>query len=83
MTTQPFDLQKVIDEDGVEALAVAMTNKLAACRKKGRGGWDRPEECSTDFLRKLLFNELAKESADVIDIANYCMMLYNRGITYV
>jgi hypothetical protein len=78
-----YDPQLVIDEDGVEALSVAMTNKLAETRKKGRCGWDDPNEISTDRLKVLLFNQLAKEPADVVDIANYCMMLYSRGVRFV
>lgn len=71
------------DDMGVLRFSVAMRAKLAECRAKGRGGWDNPEECSTDYLRKLMFNEMAKDSADIVDIANYCMMLFNRGVTHV
>lgn len=71
------------DDSAVVRFAKAMRDKLAVTRAKGRGGWDNPNECSTERLKVLLYNQMAKESADVVDIANFCMMLHQRGVTHV
>jgi len=71
------------DDSAVTRFSKAMRDKLADCRERGRGGWDNPLECSTDRLKVLLFNQMAKEPADVVDIANLCMMLHQRGVTHV
>jgi hypothetical protein len=71
------------DDSAVTRFSKAMRDKLALTRSQGRGGWDNPNECSTDRLKVLLFNQMAKEPADVVDIANLCMMLHQRGVQFV
>ena len=65
-----------LDENGVDFLAHAMKVKLAKKREQGRGGWNNPDECSAEYLSDLLISHLAK--GDLVDIANFCMMLYVR-----
>jgi hypothetical protein len=70
------DPAEKIDNDAVDAIAEAMKAKLGQKRLEGRGGWNDPEQCSSDQLAKMLINHVTK--GDVIDIANFCAMLYNR-----
>lgn len=69
------------DELAVDRFAGAMTTKLAAARRKGRyldhGGWDRKEECTAEDLSRLLREHV--EKGDPVDVANFCMMLHQRG----
>lgn len=68
------------DDLAVDRFAVAMKAKLAAARAKGRGGWDDPEQCSVEFLAKLLIGHVRKgNSGNFEDIANLAMMLHQRG----
>jgi len=64
------------DENGVDALARAMKEKLHAKRLEGYGGWNKPDECTVEHLAKLLLDHLPK--GDPVDIANFAMMLFNR-----
>jgi hypothetical protein len=65
-----------IDDEAVDRFATAMKAKLAKAREKGRNGWQSPEwtapEISLDLLRHV-------EKGDPIDVANYCMFLFERG----
>lgn len=68
------------DDLAVDAFAVAMKEKLAAARLKGRGGWDDPEQCSDAYLADLLIKHLGKGNAgNFEDVANLAMMLHQRG----
>lgn len=68
------------DDEAVDRFAAAMKAKLAAARKKGRGGWDDPNSCSVEFLAKLLVEHLGKGNAGTFeDVANFAMMLHQRG----
>jgi hypothetical protein len=78
------------DDVGVERFAKAMSAKLAKKRDEGRGGWNRepytvqPDRgdrverlgCTVAGLRKMLREHF--ESGDPVDIANFCMMIWNR-----
>lgn len=69
------------DNTGVEVLASAMKNKLRVCRVRGKGGWNDPNRCSVEWLLDLLRQEVQKGVLlDPVDVANYAMMIYNRGI---
>lgn len=67
------------DDKHVNRFSAAMKRKLALKREQGRGGWDDPKECSIDYLAQLLFDHLNK--GDPVDIANFCMMIQERGST--
>jgi len=69
--------KKHTDDLAVNRFAEAMKKKLSKKRKEGRSGWDDPEQCSIDFLIRLLHDHYQK--GDVVDIANICMMLNQRG----
>lgn len=56
----------------------AMLQKMRSAFKAGRAGWNRPSECTVHRL-VALFNR-AVEQGDLIDIANYTMMLHGRGV---
>lgn len=65
------------DDYHVDEFTVAMKDKLALKRGEGRGGWENKEECSTEFLSRLLREHV--EKGDPVDVANFCMMLHQRG----
>lgn len=67
------------DDAAVDRFAATMKWKLAKKRAEGRGGWDNPAVCSIDDLARMLVTHVAK--SDPIDIANFAMMLWNRGET--
>lgn len=67
------------DDAAVDAFAVAMKAKMAAARAKGRGGWEDPAQCSADDLSRMLRDHVDK--GDPRDVANFCMMLHQRGET--
>jgi len=65
------------DSVAVDRFASEMKVKLAQKRAEGRGGWQHKESCSGDFLSQLLREHV--EKGDPIDVANFCMMLHQRG----
>lgn len=68
------------DDAAVDRFAAAMKAKLAKARKKGRGGWDDPAQCSVEALAQLLVDHLSKGNAGTFeDVANFAMMLHQRG----
>ncbi len=67
------------DDLAVDRFAAAMKAKLAKKRAQGYSGWDNPEECPIIQLERLLEQHFYK--GDFIDIANFCMMLHQRGRT--
>jgi Zn finger protein HypA/HybF involved in hydrogenase expression len=64
------------DDAAVDAFAAAMKAKMADARAKGRGGWEDPAQCSALDLCRLLRDHV--EKGDPRDVANFCMMLWNR-----
>ena len=68
------------DETGVERFAEAMLKKLAKKRNQGKRGWNTTRAsgwgCSVRELEEMLREHLVK--GDVIDLANCCMMIWNR-----
>lgn len=71
------DPGREIDELGVEELAAAMKAKLLQKRIEGRSGWDNPARCLVANLANQFIDHLAK--GDLIDLANYLMMLNHRA----
>lgn len=65
------------DDLAVDCFAAAMKAKLARKRTEGRGGWEDPAQCSTEFLSKLLREHV--EKGDPLDVGNLAMMLHQRG----
>lgn len=69
-----------IDELGWASFHAACVQKMAAARAKGRGGWDDPQQCSAGNLAYLLLEHLRKGNQGTFeDVANFCMMLHQRG----
>ena len=66
----------LVDETGVEDLAVAMKEKLAKKREEGRGGWYDNEKCPAERLALMLLDHLPK--GDPVDLANFAMFIHNR-----
>jgi hypothetical protein len=79
MASAPAAAQQAAHADdlAVDRFAVAMKDKMARSRAKGRGGWDDPAQCSAQELQTMLLDHLAK--GDPVDVGNFCMMLWNRG----
>lgn len=68
------------DDTAVDLFAVAMKTKLASARAKGRSGWDDPAACSVEHLADLLLEHIGKGNSGTFeDIANFAMMLHQRG----
>lgn len=68
------------DDLAVNHFARAMKAKLRAAREKGRAGWSDPLQCSAEYLAELLVDHLPKGNAgNFEDIANFAMMLHQRG----
>ncbi|KQY71327.1 hypothetical protein ASD52_06485 [Ensifer sp. Root142] len=65
------------DDAAVDSFFYEMKEKLAKKRDEGRGGWENKAECSEVFLSQLLREHV--EKGDPIDVANFCMMLSQRG----
>jgi hypothetical protein len=65
------------DDTAVDSFAHEMKEKLSRKRDEGRGGWENKAECSAEFLSQLLRSHV--EKGDPVDVANFCMMLFNRG----
>jgi hypothetical protein len=65
------------DNAAIDQAAVAMKGKMAACRVKGRSGWNDPLLCSAQTLRNMLRDHV--EKGDPVDVLNLAMMLFNRG----
>lgn len=70
--------EKHIDDFAVDQFACFMKEKMKKSRQKGRGGWSQPLQCSGEHLAKLLIEHVKK--GDLVDIANFAMMLCMRGI---
>lgn len=68
---------KHADDVAVEAFAKVMSDKLASKRALGYGGWDDKNKCSSEQLSQLLREHV--EKGDPVDVANFAMMLHQRG----
>lgn len=66
------------DDEAVDRFASAMHAKMAQARAKGKEGWDDPERCGTGHLQALM--EDACGDLEYVDVANYAMMLWARGV---
>lgn len=67
------------DELSVAIFAFQMKKKLEKAKEKGRDGWYE-SEVSTKYLADLLLNHLGKDNeGNLVDIANFCMMLHMKG----
>ena len=75
-TAAPVAATQHPDDIAVDKFAVAMKDKMAASRTKGRGGWENPEECGIEDLACMLVQHV--EKGDPVDIGNFCMMVWNR-----
>lgn len=69
------------DDVAVDRFALSMKRKLKWEREeRGRRGWDNPAVCSDEHLANLLMEHLEKgNSGNFEDVANFCMMLHQRG----
>lgn len=65
------------DEIAVDKFADAMKSKLAIKRREGVNGWDDPREMTRHELYTRLIEQISK-GADMIDLANYAMMIWHR-----
>lgn len=70
----PLRNEERLDNDAIDNFAAAMKAKMAASRSKGRGGW---LQCPVGRLQAMLAEHLKK--GDPVDVANFAMMLWNRG----
>jgi|SRR6478609_9223822 len=61
----------------IKQFSHAMEEKMGLAADKGRGGWSDKEFCSQDDLSRMLLDHV--EKGDPIDVANFCMMLHQRG----
>lgn len=64
------------DSEGLDIFVAAMSLRLREKRAEGRGGWWNESQCSTMHLRDLFMK--AVERGNMVDIANYAMMIYCR-----
>lgn len=65
------------DDTAWDKFVEAAKAKMAEKRAEGRGGWDDPTQCNVQDLATLLV-ELV-ERGDPVNIANVCMMIWNRA----
>lgn len=66
-----------VDIDAVLQAAVAMADKMAVSRAKGRGGWYDPSRCERSFLLAGLLGHIGK--GDMVDVMNFAMMYWMRA----
>jgi len=77
---QPIEVPSIPyhpDDHGVDKFSKAMREKLKLKREQGEEGWNIPSKCSIDRLTSLFRLSLVK--GDLVDIANFAMMLHQRG----
>ena len=65
------------DDYAVNRFSVVMKAKLGRKRSEGRHGWNDKQQCSQKFLSDLLRAHV--EKGDPVDVANFAMMLQQRG----
>jgi len=66
------------DDIAVHLFAEKMRTRLAEKRAAGYRGWNDPNECTIERLRALYLRAVAK--GDLVNVANYAMMLSQRGV---
>lgn len=69
------------DIEAVYDFVKQMCQRLAEKRAQGYFGWDDPNQCSVERLRARYFRAVAK--GDLVNVANYAMMLTYRGAELV
>lgn len=67
------------DSRAVNRFSKFMLAKMAQAGACGRSGWYDKKRCTREYLSDLLRRAVAK--GDPVDIANYAMMLHDRGET--
>jgi|GEM_PF-1804648 len=68
------------DDRAIDRFAAAMKTKMAAARAKGRDGWFDRIKCPEKRLARMLIEHLSKGNEGTFeDVANFCMMLHQRG----
>ncbi len=77
------DITTVTMDDKADALGLtrfssAMAGKLKKKRLEGRGGWNREDVCSLQDLKAMLIDHLDEGEGDMVDVANFAMMIWNR-----
>jgi hypothetical protein len=65
------------DDVAIDRFCAVMKEKMAASRARGRAGWEDPAQCTTEDLSIMLRVHVGK--GDPVDVANFCMMLWNRN----
>lgn len=75
-----MDIREVTDDEAVDLLAAAMKAKLKAKAAQGRHGWNDPKYCSDAFLWDQLDMHVMRGPGQVVDIANFCAMLFARKV---
>lgn len=76
------------DTVGTVLFSMAMSKRLEDKRGEGRHGWHQPEVCSMVELKLLLGGAITEAmknqgegvDTDLVDIANFCMMIWNRRL---
>lgn len=70
------------DITGVQLFGTAMMIRLNGKRAEGRHGWHQPDVCSMVELKLMLGASITHPNEDIdknlLDIANFCMMIWNR-----
>lgn len=79
LPTTESDMEAYFDNYSVNIFADEMKAKLKLCRENGRHGWWDGNNLTPDELDFAL--RLAMRKGDLVDIANHCMMLHQRGRT--
>ncbi len=68
------------DDAAADRYALALKEKLALSRTKGRHGWEHPDICSEAYLAELLVRQLSKGNPGTFeDIGCIAMMLHQRN----
>lgn len=63
----------------IDRFAASMKASMENHRLQGKTGWADPAQCSIERLEELLRGAYLK--GDIMNIATYCMMLHQRGVT--
>lgn len=71
-----MECERLVDDRALRHFAVAMSTKLDKKRQEGRSGWHDPAQCTIESLRELLRSHV--EKGDMVDIANFAMMIWHR-----
>lgn len=69
--------EEVIDQLGVDYFSSYMHTRMSLKRVNGRQGWWNPRIISTNELSQMLHKAVA--GGDPVDVANYAMMIHQRG----